>query len=337
VDHNHPDATGVGPIPMNLRDNIRISTALGYLLPARGRENLVIRGGVTVERVVIVDGRATGVEVLCATGRETIRAERVTLCAGAIHSPAILVRSGIGPREDLRSLGMECVRDLPGVGTYLVDHPGAGIYAIPRSEAQGEADPNHQVMVRYTTPGSSEQNDMQLYVFGRIPLKGTRLEKTLGARPYLVSASLVRPRSTGRLHITSSDPEAAPGVELNFCKDAEDMGRMASGFRQCWQLLRETAFSERIAEIPVWTDELVRSDALESALRRATGTAYHPVATARMGKQGDEGAVVDEHCRVHGIENLRVVDASVMPSIPRANTNLPCIMIAERIADRMRT
>jgi choline dehydrogenase len=113
--------------------------------------------------------------------------------------------------------------------------------------------------------------------------------------------------------------------------------RMASGFRQCWRLLRETAFSERIAEIPVWTDELVRSDALESALRRATGTAYHPVATARMGKRDDEGALVDEQCRVYGIENLRVVDASVMPSIPRANTNLPCIMIAERMADQMRT
>jgi choline dehydrogenase len=345
LDHNDPRATGVGPIPLNLRDDtpsgvtkrvIRVSTALGYLLPARNRENLEIRGGATVVRVIVERDRAVGVEVLTATGSEILRARRVTISAGAIHTPGVLVRSGIGERGDLEKLRVECVADLPGVGAKLIDHPGAGIYAVPKPGAQGASDPNHQTMVRYTATGSSEPNDMQLFLFGRIALKGTKLEKIIGEQTYLASASLVRPRSVGRLHVATLDPNVAPQVELNFCSDPEDLRRLVEGFRLSWRALHTAPLSERVASIPFWTEDVVESDALDGALRAAIGTSYHPVATAPMGSARDERAVVDQRCCVHGIENLRVVDASVMPTIPRANTNVPCMMIAERVADWMK-
>lgn len=335
-DHNEPNATGVGPIPLNLRDNVRISTALAYLLPARARPNLTIRGHATVDRVLIERDRAVGVEVLTEQGREQVRATRVTLSAGAIHSPPILLRSGIGPRSDLKALGVDCIADRPGVAARLIDHPGAGIYALPRAGAQGATDPNHQTMVRYTATGSSELNDMQLFLFGRIALKGTRLEKVIGAQTYLASASLVRPRSVGRMIVSSLDPHAAPALELNFCSDEEDLRRMVEGLRLCWRALHTSPLADRVEQIPIWSEDIVQSDAFYSAISAAIGTSYHPVGTAPMGPDGDEGAVVDQYCRMRGIAGLRVVDASIMPTIPRANTNLPCMMIAERVADWMK-
>lgn len=338
ADHNEPESTGVGPIPLNVRDNLRISTALGYLLPVRTRPNLTIRGGAHVQRVLVEDGRAVGVEVSIEGGLETLRARRITLSAGAIHSPAILMRSGIGPREDVRRLGLDCVADLPGVGTRLVDHPGVGIYCVPREGAQAPDDPNHQTMVRYTASKSDLFNDMQLFMFGRVPLKGTPLEKSIGDRTYLACASLVKPRAVGRLFVDSLNPVAAPGIDLNFSSDPEDRRRMVEGFRLSWQAVHQSPLADRIERIPYWSDQIVNGsdEALADAIAHAIGTAYHPISTAKMGPASDESAVVDAQCRVHGIEHLRVVDASIMPTIPRANTNLPCIMIGERVADWMR-
>ena len=336
-DHNEPASTGVGPIPLNLRDDIRISTALGYLLPARARANLSIRASCTVERVVIERDRAIGVEVSVAGGTaQLLSARRVTLSAGAIHTPGILVRSGIGVRADVERLGLTCVADLP-VGARLIDHPGVGIHAVPREGMQLKGDPNHQTMVRYTSE-VGELNDMQLFMFGRITLMGARLRRAMGAdRTFLAAVSLVRPRSVGRLIVNSLDPGAAPHVDLNFCSDPSDEQRLAEGLRFAWRLLHTPPFAERVERIPLWSEEMLRSEeGMRTGIAIAIGTSYHPIATAPMGPDGDETAVVDQYCRVRGIENLRVVDASVMPTIPRANTNLPCIMIAERVADWMR-
>lgn len=338
VDHNQPSATGVGPIPLNVRDGLRISTAIAYLLPARARPNLTIRGGVHVKRVLVEDGVAVGVEVLIDGATDTLRARRVTLSAGAIHSPAILVRSGIGPREDVTRLGIDVVAELQGVATRLVDHPGVGIYCVPRDGCQTADDPNHQTMVRYTATHSEHWNDMQLFLFGRVPLKGTPLERMMGERTYMACASLVKPNAVGRLYVNSLDPLAAPGIALNFNSDADDRRRMVEGFRLCWRALHEGPLAARIERIPYWNEGMLRGsdEALADAIAHAVATAYHPVSTARMGVPEDEGAVVDGQCRVHGIEGLRVVDASVMPTVPRANTNLPCIMLGERVADWMR-
>ncbi|HKP56774.1 MAG TPA: GMC family oxidoreductase N-terminal domain-containing protein [Polyangiales bacterium] len=338
IDHNDPTSTGVGAIPLNVRDGVRISTALGYLLPVRERPNLTIVGHAHVQRVLFEGDRAVGVEVVIDGRHELIRARRVTLSAGAIHSPAILMRSGVGPREDVQRLGIDSVVDLPGVGARLVDHPGAGIYCVPREGAQHADDPNHQTMVRYTAASSDQFNDMQLFFFGRVALKGTALEKSIGERTFFACASLVKPRATGRLLITSLDPTAAPGIDLNFNSELEDRLRMVEGIRFCWQAVHESPLADRIERIPYWKDSIFKAsdEALADAMAHSVGTAYHPTGTARMGVAEDEGAVVDELCRVHGVEGLRVVDASVMPAIPRANTNLPCIMIGERVADWMR-
>jgi choline dehydrogenase-like flavoprotein len=338
IDHNDPASTGVGPIPLNLRDNVRISTAIGYLLPSRNRPNLTIRGNCVVQRVTIENDRATGVEVSTNGSPEKVAARRVTLSAGAIHSPGVLIRSGIGPRADVRSLGLDLVVDLPGVGARLIDHPAVGIYALPQAGAQGPNDPNHQTIVRYTAAGSEEFNDMQLFLFGRVPLKGTPLRELIGAdQTYLAVASLVRPRALGRLIVASGDPAVPPTIELNLWGDQEDRRRLVAGFRLCWEALHTSPLADRVQSIPSWTDAVFRSDeALRVAIARSVGTSYHPLGTARMGPDGDEGAVVDQYCRVRGVENLRVVDASVMPSAPRANTNIPCIMMAERVADWMR-
>jgi choline dehydrogenase len=140
------------------------------------------------------------------------------------------------------------------------------------------------------------------------------------------------------LLITSLDPTAAPGIDLNFNSEAEDRRRMAEGFRLCWEAVHTSPLADRIERIPFWTDRVFKGsdEALADAMAHSVGTAYHPVSSARMGVAGDEGAVVDAQCRAHGLLGLSVVDASVMPTIPRANTNLPCIMIGERVADWMR-
>jgi choline dehydrogenase len=339
ADHNDPSSTGVGPIPLNLRDGIRVSTAIGYLLPARVRPNLVVRGHCLVNRVVFERGKAAGVEISNGGSCERIAARRVTISAGAIHSPGILLRSGIGPRADVARLGMASVADLPGVGARLIDHPAVGIYAVPLAAAQAPEDPNHQTILRHTAGGSGEFNDMQVFVFGRVPLKGAMAERVGAERTYLAVVSVVRPRGVGRLLVPSADPAAAPVIQLDFTSDPEDLRRLVDGLRLCWDVLHVSPLSDRIERIPFWTEHAVRpsDEALAAAVARGVGTSYHPVGTARMGPDGDEGAVVDPYCCVRGVDNLRVVDASVMPTIPRANTNLPCMMIAERVSDWMRT
>ena len=164
-DHNDPRSTGVGPWPRNRRDGIRISTAIGYLNPARHRLNLTVRPFSHTNRVIVERGRATGVEVECGGVAQTIRARRVTLSAGAINSPAILMRSGIGPRAELDALGIKSVVDLPGVGRNLIDHVLVPVVATPRPGVPHDSQVTNPVGIRYTASGSNEFNDMQMYVF----------------------------------------------------------------------------------------------------------------------------------------------------------------------------
>ena len=167
-DHNHPEASGVGPFPQSRRDRLRLSTAIAYLLPARHRLNLEIRPRCLVDRVVFEDQRAVGVEIESGRARERISGRRVTLAAGAIGSPAILLRSGIGPQAALLDVGIEPVVDLPGVGAGLIDHPVARLLVVPRWGSCDPQTPLAQVVVRYTAPGSDEFNDMQQLLFSYV-------------------------------------------------------------------------------------------------------------------------------------------------------------------------
>jgi choline dehydrogenase len=333
ADLNHPEATGVGPWPMNVRDGIRISTAISYLVPARRRPNLTLRPDCHVHRVLFDGPRAVGVEASYGGRVHQLFARRITLSAGALASPAILLRSGIGPRADCRALGITPLLDLPGVGANLTDHPQIGVNLRARPGVLEGTALLMQAALRYTAPGSAEANDMQACVFQFPDSDTVRL-----------SVLLQRPRSRGRLTLASADPHAPPRIDFNFCEDPEDVRRLVEGMRLVWALARATPLA-RLLEREVTLDDgvvlpleraaadLSTDAALAGYVRRGVSHFFHPVGTARMGPHGDPGAVVDQSCRVLGTENLRVVDASVMPTIPRANTNLTCMMIGEHVAD----
>jgi choline dehydrogenase len=337
-DHNHPESTGVGPSPTNTRDDVRISTALGYLLPARRRPNLTIRPNCLVNRVLFQSNRATGVEVECEGRVERLYGERITLSAGSIGSPAILLRSGIGPKATLEALGIPIQVDSPGVGENLLDHPAVPLILVPKPGVCDYNNPWVQVVLRYTTPGSAEFNDMQLWMGSHVDLTMfPDVQRMVGAplAPILLSA-LQRPRSRGRLSLTSADPHLQPKIELNYATDPGDKSRLVEGVRLAWRIARSPQIAPYIERV-LLDDPFPMSDAeLVGYIFQTMMSQAHPVGTACMGPDSDAGAVVDQHCCVRGVEWLRVVDASVMPVIPRANTNLTCIMIGERVADWMR-
>jgi choline dehydrogenase len=339
-DHNHPESTGVGPIPMNQQNHLRMSTAIAYLLPARHRLNLTIRAHCLADRVLFEGTRAVGVEVECGGVTQQVYGRRITLSAGAIASPAILLRSGIGPSQDLRALGIEPRIELAGVGANLLDHPNAGVIIVPKEGVCDTNNPFIQVMVRYTADGSDEFNDMQFHVLSHSDLtyRSPHLLEAVGTPLVMsVSASLQRPRSIGRLTLTSADPHVQPRIDLNYFADAEDLRRMMDGVRLCWQAATSPELAPVLDRIALPDEKVMDSDeALADYVKAAARTTFHPVGTARMGAEDDSAAVVDQYLRVRGAENLLVVDASVMPNIVRCNTNLTCIMIGERAADLMR-
>ena len=337
-DHNDPRSTGVGPWPRNRRDGIRVSTAIGYLNPARHRLNLTIRPFTTTHRVIVEGGRATGVEVECGGVVQTIRARRVTLSAGAINSPVILMRSGIGAREELEGLGIKTVFDAPAVGRNLIDHVLVPVSAIPAPGVPHDSNVTNPIGIRYTASGSSEFNDMQMYIF-------TYFDKSLWVGSELdlpvpviaVTPGLQRPHARGRVSLRSADPNIPADIDLNYVGHPEDLRRMVEGVRIAWRLMNSARFVPYVKEFVGITREIVASDsATADFVRNNCGTIYHPTSTVKMGPDSDREAVVDQYCRVRGVEGLRVVDASVMPNIVRANTNLTCIMIGERAAEWMK-
>lgn len=289
--------------------------------------------------MVLEGSRAVGVEIENGGQSEVVRGRRITLSAGAIGSPAILLRSGIGPRDDLEALGIQSMLDLPGVGANLIDHPLASVALVPKPGVCEKTQPVVQVGVRCTAPGSAEWNDLQLFMISQADLTEIPAVMALVGAPmvFAVAASLQRPRSRGRVSLTSPDPRVQPRIECNYLDHPEDMRRMVGGLRLAWRAAQWPAIARHAERIAILTEEMLAADEmLQNYLYMAVNTLYHPVGTARMGSAGDAGAVVDQHGRVRGVDGLRVVDASIMPNIPRANTNLTCIMIGERVADWMR-
>jgi len=341
ADHNHPEATGVGPFPQNRRDRLRLSTALAYVLPARHRPNLTIRPHCLVSRVLFADDRAVGVDLGAEGKPEQVRGRRITLAAGAIGSPAILLRSGIGPKAALAGLGIEPVADLPGVGAGLIDHPVTRLLLVPKPGSCDPATPLAQVVVRYTAPGSGEFNDMQQVMFSHVDVAGIGGEQAVAAvgTPLAIGlpVALERPHARGRLLLASTDPRVQPAIQLNFAADPEDLRRLVEGVRLAWQIAHQPEIARHMHHVALLSEETMNSDdALAAYVRATISTQFHPCGTARMGPPEDAMAVVDQHCRLRTIPNLRVADASVMPTIPRANINLTCIMIGEHVSDWMR-
>ena len=337
ADHNAPAGSGVGPGPCNIDgQGVRISTALGYLGPARARPNLTIRSGCLVDRVLLEGTRAVGVAVECEGVREIIRGRRVTLSGGAIGTPAILLRSGIGPADELRELGIEPRLACDGVGRNLVDHAQLTIGWNAAPELVDPTAPLFQVILRHTAAGSRVANDMQVIA----------LQAQVPPELRLV-ATLVKPHSVGALRLRAADASAPPDIRLNLASHPEDIRRLRESVRLLGRLAGAASLRGIGAHSLVVNDgegipaerfvELAGQDAwVDAFIHGAVRHYVHPVGTARMGPAGDPGAVVDQHGRVHGLAALRVADASIMPTVPRANTHLTCVVIGERVAGWMR-
>ncbi len=331
-DMNHPGASGVGVFPRNKRNGVRMSTALTYLAEARDRPNLTLRSEVHVDRIVIEGGRAVAVEAIHNGRPLRVEGRRITLAAGAIATPAILLRSGIGPRASLDGMALPCHADLP-VGVVLLDHPSAGLPGLPVRGVAHDLDIVTEIGVRYRSSGSPDDNDMQLCLATMFDPEQMRGFMPDPVAMFMVGAVLMRPRSTGRLSLASTDPHVAPLIELNYLDDPYDTARLV----EAWRIGRDLCRTDPLASLVecLLVDDATLGDdrALASLIRDQITTTFHPAGTAPMGD--DDRAVVDAHGRVYGIDALRVVDASIMPTSVRSNTNLTVIMMAERIASWM--
>jgi predicted dehydrogenase (TIGR03970 family) len=337
-DHNHPHATGIGPIPCNNPDGIRWSTALGYLNLARHRLNLTIRPNCTVQRLLFDGTRAVGVEIESGGERFTVEGEEIILSAGAVGSPHLLLLSGVGPREQLGQFGIPMIQDLPGVGQNLRDHPM--IYITWRTRPEHPLDglaPRVQLTLRWTAEGSQLWNDLMIFMMSfaseRVDRGGDRMTP-LGIRMLGV---LDLAMSAGELRLQSTDPNVQPFLDYRYLEDELDRRRMREIVRLAVRLADHPDFQAIIAERIEPTDaELASDEALDEYLLREVTTGQHISGTCKMGPSSDPLAVVDQYGRVHGVQNLRVVDASIMPDCIRANTNVTTMMIGERVADFIR-
>jgi choline dehydrogenase len=335
ADMNAAAATGAGLFPRNKRDGIRMSTALCYLAGARGRPNLDIHPGVLVDKVVIERGRAVGVDAVVDGSPRRFDGGQVTLSAGAVSSPPILLRSGIGPADDLRRLGIAVVVDRPGVGAVLLDHPSAGLPGLPAPGVVHDNDVVTEIGVRYSTAGPAEANDMQLCLATMFDPDQMRGFMPDPEPMFMVGAVLMRPKSTGRLTIATTDPTAQPTLSLNYLSDPSDLARMIAGWRLGRDLCRCGELAPLVGSLLIDDRVLDDDEALGAVLRAQITTTYHPAGTAPMGPVSDDRSVVDARGGVHGVDGLRLVDASILPTSVRSNTNLTCVMVAERMASWM--
>ncbi len=340
---NDPDSHGVGGFPKNIdAHGNRVSSAIAYLSPTKAkRPNLTIIDKARVNRVIIESGRAVGVEVQLENGEKRLFSKRVTLAAGFIHTPAILMRSGIGPKAELKRLNIPVKIDASGVGNNLVDHPVASIWAAPKPGVCPLGEMTHQASLRFSSKGLAGQNDMSLYMLSAFDVtKVPALKDLLGTCNVAMSLSAVvgTPLSTGRIHLLSTDPTTSPRVYANLLHKPEDMARMIEGVRLAWDIMQHGEMQELIKDIPVWHQKVMESDErLKQILKTFVRGSSHAGGTAKMGPDSNPQAVVNQWGQVYGCENIRVADASIMPVTVRTSTNLTCMMIGEMISEHMHT
>ena len=334
-DMNHPDSWGVGPIPMNNPNGVRMSTSLTYLNPIRHRLNLTVRSGVTAHRLVFDGNRAVGVEVESGGEVFVVEGDEIICCGGAVGSPQLLLLSGVGPTDHLGEMGIQVNHELPGVGQNLRDHPNVRVPVRVREDFPMDPEaPRTQLALRYTAAGSDDRNDMQILQSSfSSPMGGDPLEGE-GIRFTCILELAV---GAGELKLASTDPYEQPLLDYNYLQEPWDRERLREGVRLCLKLLEGDEYQEFVEEcITPTEEELASDDALDQWLLRNVTTTQHISGTCKMGPASDGMAVVDQYCRVHGLEGLRVVDVSVLPDCVRANTNATTIMIAERVAEWMR-
>jgi 5-(hydroxymethyl)furfural/furfural oxidase len=375
------DADGFFAIPL-AHDHERATTARCFLGPAvRARPNLTILDRTRVDRILVRDGRVRGVAIRREGRTEEIAARQVVVSAGAVHSPAVLLRSGIGSASHLSKLGIPVVLDKPAVGRNYQNHSMLHFALTLKPQGRLRAEQRHYAMtgVRFSSdvPGCPA-GDLMLYQVGRVS------PRPFGTRMGMIAAALYAPLSRGSVSLGSADPAVPPVVDQRLLSDPRDEQRMLIAARFAESMILDPAMADcyeeayllprdpplklingtglageikaRAAAIVLDAPGAVRRAVLDAMVRpgrriadgrgryplddaeilASTGTMFHPSCTCRMGPAGDPACVVDEECRLTEIEGLRVIDASVMPRVPSANTNVPTIMVADRAAEMMK-
>ena len=351
-DPNGWQPEGVCRLDATKRHGRRCSAAVAHLRPALRRGNVTLMTGAAVQRICVTDGRASGVEVLHRGAVQVIEAGEVILSGGAINSPQLLMLSGIGPADHLVAHGIVPIADLPGVGANLQDHPclilqyeslkGFPIHKVDQPIRKAMAGAQWV----FTRQGMAASNIWEVgglirgndqvdyanlqyhvapvgfdYVDGKIQLN----------QAFAVHIDVLRPRSRGHVRLRSGDPQAKPALTFNYLTDPDDLQQMVEGVRKTRDLVRQPAFAG-LAGREMGPSAEAQSDAeIAAHIQAVSESDFHPCGTCRMGMGAD--AVVDPQFRVHGVDRLRVVDASVFPRITSANLNAPTQMIAARAAD----
>lgn len=354
LDFNGREQEGVGYYYAYQKDGARCSNARAYLEPAEGRPNLTVRSGSQVTRVLLEGTRATGVEYQNATGLVQVRARReVVLSGGAFNSPQLLMLSGIGPREELARHGIDLRHPLEGVGQNLQDHIDVYVRVKARSRQGISMHPSYWFkglwgLLQYMSGrrGVLSSNggeaggfirsrpeesmpDLQLHFAPMLYADhGRDLKTAMSGYGYAVMIYGLRPLSRGRLGLHSADPLAAPLIDPNYMAEKADVEQLVRGVHLVRKILEQPAFAQHHDVEMSPGPELLNDDELADWVRRSGESAYHPVGTCKMGV--DLMAVVDPRLRVHGLQGLRVVDASIMPTLVGGNTNQPATMIGEK-------
>ncbi|MBW4630421.1 MAG: GMC family oxidoreductase N-terminal domain-containing protein [Iphinoe sp. HA4291-MV1] len=331
-DFNGMQQEGAGPYQFTIKDGKRHSAAAAFLLPILKRPNLTTMTGALVTRLLFEGTRTVGVEYMHHGQLHQARVnQEVILSAGAFDSPKLLMLSGIGDAEQLQALGIPVVVDLPSVGQNLQDHV---LVPVPY-EATGDLQP------AITSTGISETGlflhsegnldvapDLQFF-FG--PILWTPPGYARSGPGFIGTVSLTHPQNIGSVSLRSPDPKDAPILRMNFLQSQSDVQKLVAGIKLMRKLFHTSAFDEFRGEEVAPGAEVQSDEALEAYIRETCGTVFHPVGTCKMGT--DPMAVVDPKLRVYGVEGLRIVDASIMPTLTTGNTNAPTIMIGEKAAD----
>ena len=332
-DMNHPDSAGIGPIPMNNPEGVRMSTALTYLRAVRHRLNLTVRPNVVVRRILFDGNTAIGVEVESGGEIYRINSDQIVLSSGAMASPQLLMLSGVGPDDHLSEIGIPIVHSLPGVGQNLRDHPiVAVILRVKDDFPQDPLGPRTQTAIRYTATGSLDRNDMQITASAfSSPIGGADPFESEGVR---FNCILEFADGSGEVKLSANDPNIQPVLNYRYLELDRDLERLRESVRITVRLLEDQAFGHIVAERLQPTDEdLATDDNLDKWMRKTVFNTTHASGTCKIGPVSDPLAVVDQHLNVHGLQNIKIADASVMPNVIRANTNCTTIMIGERCAD----
>lgn len=357
-DFNTDVQEGVGLYQVTQTNGERSNVARGYLTPISERPNLTVITGALVTRVLMDGKRASGVEYRQGGSSQRIEAHNVILSGGAINSPQLLLLSGIGAKEQLAPHGIEQVHELPGVGQNLQDHPDSlivtrskrhdtlslgpdymatkGIKALYQyfSKRQGPATSNVAESGGFIKSRPEEPiPDLQLHLSAcRLDNHGLNLPFAMGYG-YSCHVCILRPKSRGSLTLKDTNPETPPVIDPNMMADPDDRERLLRGIKVARDALQQPALESWRGD-EIFPGKEVQSDAeLLEFMRNKVETIYHPVGTCKMGN--DDMAVVDHNLKVHGLEGLYVVDASIMPTLIGGNTNAPTVMIAEKAADAM--